>query len=182
MATPAIASSLKRGFPRSLDGVPMLLPTDDTAIRRMLDQWLEQHELRPLLVGEFEDYALLREFARAGHGFAPVHAVQEAQFTTLGLSPGFLLAVLAGATQLAGGGLLLAGLLTRWAALALMIYCGIGIWADHGRWGFFLNWIVTPGRGHGVEYMVVLLGALTFVLLHGGGEWSMVGPAIGTKS
>jgi LysR family transcriptional activator of nhaA len=80
MATPAIASSLRRGFPRSLDGVPMLLPTDDTAIRRMLDQWLEQHELRPLLVGEFEDYALLREFARAGHGFAPVHAVQEAQF------------------------------------------------------------------------------------------------------
>jgi LysR family transcriptional regulator, transcriptional activator of nhaA len=80
MATPAIAASLRRGFPRSLDGVPMLLPTDDTAIRRMLDQWLEQHEVRPLLVGEFEDYALLREFARAGHGFAPVPMVQESQF------------------------------------------------------------------------------------------------------
>jgi LysR family transcriptional activator of nhaA len=80
MATPAIASSLRRGFPRSLDGVPMLLPTDDTAIRRMLDQWLEQHELRPVLVGEFEDFALLREFARAGHGFAPVPTVQESQF------------------------------------------------------------------------------------------------------
>jgi LysR family transcriptional activator of nhaA len=58
----------------------MLLPTDDTAIRRMLDQWLEQHDLRPLLVGEFEDFGLLREFARAGHGFAPVPMVQEAQF------------------------------------------------------------------------------------------------------
>lgn len=80
MATPAIASSLRRGFPRSLSGVPMLLPTDDTAIRRALDQWLEQHDLRPVLVGEFEDYGLLREFARAGHGFAPVPAVQEAQF------------------------------------------------------------------------------------------------------
>ena len=80
MATPAIAASLRRGFPRSLDGVPMLLPTDDTAIRRTLDQWLEQHELRPLLVGEFEDFALLREFARAGHGFAPVPTVQESQF------------------------------------------------------------------------------------------------------
>jgi LysR family transcriptional activator of nhaA len=80
MATPAIAASLRRGFPRSLDGVPMLLPTDDTAIRRMLDQWLEQHELRPVLVGEFEDYGLLREFARAGHGFAPVPVVQESQF------------------------------------------------------------------------------------------------------
>ncbi len=80
MATPAIAKSLRRGFPRSLDGVPMLLPTDDTAIRRMLDQWLEQHGLRPVLVGEFEDYGLLREFARAGHGFAPVPVVQETQF------------------------------------------------------------------------------------------------------
>jgi LysR family transcriptional activator of nhaA len=80
MATPAIATSLRRGFPRSLDGIPMLLPTDDTAIRRTLDQWLEQHDLRPVLVGEFEDYALLREFARAGHGFAPVPTVQESQF------------------------------------------------------------------------------------------------------
>jgi LysR family transcriptional regulator, transcriptional activator of nhaA len=80
MATPAIATSLRRGFPKSLDDVPMLLPTNDTAIRRMLDQWLEQHGIRPLLVGEFEDYGLLREFARAGHGFAPVPAVQESQF------------------------------------------------------------------------------------------------------
>jgi putative oxidoreductase len=112
----------------------------------------------------------------AGPGIGPGGLDQTAaQFATLGLSPEFLLAVLAGVTQLAGGVLLLAGLLTRWAALALMIYCGIGIWADHGRWGFFLNWIVTPGRGHGIEYTVVLIGALTFLLLHGGGEWSIDG-------
>ena len=80
MATPAIAKSLRRGFPQSLDGVPILLPTEDTAIRRSLDQWLDKHGVHPLLAGEFEDYALLREFARAGHGFAPVPAVQEQQF------------------------------------------------------------------------------------------------------
>jgi LysR family transcriptional activator of nhaA len=80
MATKAIAASLRRGFPGSLDGAPMLLPTDDTAIRRALDQWLEQRGVHPLLAGEFEDYALLREFARAGHGVAPVPAVQEQQF------------------------------------------------------------------------------------------------------
>jgi LysR family transcriptional activator of nhaA len=80
MAAPAIAASLKRAFPDSLDGVQMLLPTDDTAIRRALDQWLEQHDVRPSLVGEFEDYALLREFVRAGHGFAPVPLVLERQF------------------------------------------------------------------------------------------------------
>jgi LysR family transcriptional regulator, transcriptional activator of nhaA len=80
MATPTLAATLRRGFPRSLDGVPVLLPTDDTAIRRALDQWLQRHEVRPVMVGEFEDYAMLREFARAGHGFAPVPAVLEAQF------------------------------------------------------------------------------------------------------
>jgi LysR family transcriptional activator of nhaA len=60
--------------------VPVLLPTDDTAIRRALDQWLDRQGVRPLMLGEFEDYALLREFARAGHGFAPVPSVLEAQF------------------------------------------------------------------------------------------------------
>jgi LysR family transcriptional activator of nhaA len=80
MATPTLARTLRRGFPQSLDGVPVLLPTDDTAIRRALDQWLDSHNVRPIMLGEFEDYAMLREFARAGHGFAPVPSVLEAQF------------------------------------------------------------------------------------------------------
>lgn len=80
MATPALAKTLRQGFPKSLDGVPVLLPTDDTAIRRALDHWLDRHGVRPLLLGEFEDYAMLREFARAGHGFAPVPSVLEKQF------------------------------------------------------------------------------------------------------
>ncbi len=80
MATPTLAKTLRRGFPKSLDGVPVLLPTDDTAIRRALDQWLDKHDVHPVMIGEFEDYALLREFARAGHGFAPVPALLEEQF------------------------------------------------------------------------------------------------------
>jgi LysR family transcriptional activator of nhaA len=80
MATPALAKTLRRGFPKSLDGVPVLLPTDDTAIRRALDQWLEKQDIHPVMIGEFEDYAMLREFARAGHGFAPVPAILEEQF------------------------------------------------------------------------------------------------------
>jgi LysR family transcriptional regulator, transcriptional activator of nhaA len=75
MAAPVLAKSLRAGFPRSLDGAPLLLPTSDTAIRRALDQWLDRHEVRPLIAGEFEDYALLREFARAGRGVAPVPSV-----------------------------------------------------------------------------------------------------------
>jgi LysR family transcriptional activator of nhaA len=80
MATPTLARTLRRGFPRSLDGVPVLLPTNDTAIRRALDQWLDEHNVRPILIGEFEDYAMLREFARAGHGFTPVPSVLREQF------------------------------------------------------------------------------------------------------
>jgi len=80
MATPTLAKTLRRGFPKSLDGVPVLLPTDDTAIRRALDQWLDSQNVRPIIVGEFEDYALMREFARAGHGFAPVPSVLREQY------------------------------------------------------------------------------------------------------
>jgi LysR family transcriptional activator of nhaA len=80
MATPTLAKTLRRAFPQSLDGVPVLLPTDDTAIRRALDQWFEKLGVRPVMIGEFEDYAMLREFARAGHGFAPVPSILEKQF------------------------------------------------------------------------------------------------------
>lgn len=80
MGSTALARKLARGFPGSLNGVRVLLPTDDTAIRRSLDQWLDRHDVRPTVVGEFEDYALLREFARAGHGIAPVPEVLAARF------------------------------------------------------------------------------------------------------
>lgn len=72
MGARALAGKLRAHFPASLDGAPVLLPTDDTAIRRALDQWFERHKLRPIVAGEFEDYALLREFARAGTGLIPV--------------------------------------------------------------------------------------------------------------
>lgn len=80
MATPTVAKTLRRTFPKSLSGVPVLLPTDDTAIRRSLDQWFEKQDLRPVMIGEFEDYAMLREFARGGHGFFPVPSILEDQF------------------------------------------------------------------------------------------------------
>jgi LysR family transcriptional activator of nhaA len=68
VAAPRLAAACRRGFPRSLDGRPMLLPTENMAIRRSLDQWLEERGIRPRVVGEFEDGALLREFGTAGHG------------------------------------------------------------------------------------------------------------------
>lgn len=80
MAKAGMASRLRRGFPKSLDGAPALLPTPDTAIRRALDQWADRNEIHPVVVAELEDYALLRAFAREGHGVAPVPVVLEEQF------------------------------------------------------------------------------------------------------
>ena len=80
MASPALAKRLSGSFPKSLNGARMLLPTDDTAIRGSLDQWLDKQGVRPFIVGEFEDYALLREFARHGRGVAPVPEVLVEQF------------------------------------------------------------------------------------------------------
>ena len=80
MGTAALARRHAAGFPRSLDGAAVLLPTDDTAMRRVIDLWLGRNELQPVLAGEFEDYALLREFARAGRALAPVPTVLRRQF------------------------------------------------------------------------------------------------------
>src|SRR5690606_24222112 len=80
MAAPELARKLRRGYPGSLHGAPVLLPTADTAIRRSIDQWLDEHDVRPFIVGEFEDYALLRQFAQAGRGAAPAPDVLVEQF------------------------------------------------------------------------------------------------------
>jgi LysR family transcriptional activator of nhaA len=93
MAAPALVKTLRAGFPKSLNGAPMLLPTADTAIRRSLlptadtairrslDQWLDRQNVQPVILGEFEDYALLWEFARSGRGIAPVPAVVAAELS-----------------------------------------------------------------------------------------------------
>ena len=98
-----------------------------------------------------------------------------ALYSSLGLHPEFMLAVLAGVIQLLGGLLLAVGVLTRWAAVALIGYLAIGIWKEHYRWGFFLNWLGTPGRGQGIEYSFVLIGALVCLIIAGGGDWSFDG-------
>ena len=69
------AHSLHGKFPRSLDGAPMFLPTENTALRRNLDFWFEANGIRPAIQGEFEDHALLRAFGETGAGVFPMPAV-----------------------------------------------------------------------------------------------------------
>ncbi|HEX9009421.1 MAG TPA: LysR family transcriptional regulator, partial [Holophagaceae bacterium] len=59
-AAPGLARGLLGGFPSSLDGQRWLLPLQGTALRRALDQWMGTHGIRPRIVGEFSDSALLK--------------------------------------------------------------------------------------------------------------------------
>ncbi|MGE5815389.1 MAG: transcriptional activator NhaR [Acidobacteriota bacterium] len=67
-AGPALARRLKGRFPRNLDGAPLLLPSEGSALRRPLEQWLDQQRARPVIVGEFDDSALMKSFGEAGVG------------------------------------------------------------------------------------------------------------------
>ena len=73
------ADRYRRGFPKCLNGAPMFLPTDNTALRRNLDFWFESHGIHPLVLGEFEDYALLRAFGEMGTGVFPLPSVVRSQ-------------------------------------------------------------------------------------------------------
>lgn len=67
-AEPRLARRLRRGFPRSLEGAPFLFPTKGSLLRASLEQWFEAHGLRPEIMGEFDDSALLKVFGQAGAG------------------------------------------------------------------------------------------------------------------
>lgn len=73
-APTALAGKLRRRFPRSLADAPMVLPSADTALRRDLGGWFESMGLRPRVLAEFEDTALMKAYAHdAGAVFpAPV--------------------------------------------------------------------------------------------------------------
>jgi LysR family transcriptional activator of nhaA len=65
------AAKYRRGFPQSLDNAPMLLPTSNTMVRRAFDHWFDAEGIRPSVVGEFEDSALLKVFGQQGAGLFP---------------------------------------------------------------------------------------------------------------
>ena len=70
--TPSLMKTSKLRFPECLNELPMLLPTTHTASRDRLEAWFEQRGIRPRIVGEFEDSALLKTFGSSGMGVFPV--------------------------------------------------------------------------------------------------------------
>jgi LysR family transcriptional activator of nhaA len=70
--TDPLAAAYRKGFPRSVDGAPFLLPRRNSALRGALDEWFDRERIRPSIVGEFEDSALMKTFGEAGAGLFPV--------------------------------------------------------------------------------------------------------------
>jgi LysR family transcriptional activator of nhaA len=75
MARPPLSTRLRRDFPRSLDNEPALLPTESTALRTSLDRWFMAHDLRPRVIAEIEDSALIKDLAEDGLGYFAVPEV-----------------------------------------------------------------------------------------------------------
>jgi LysR family transcriptional activator of nhaA len=71
------AEGLRRDFPASLDGVPMLMPTASSALRRALELWFERIGVKPRVVAEFEDRALMKAFGEAAAGVFTVPTAVE---------------------------------------------------------------------------------------------------------
>ena len=119
-------------------------------------------------------HKLFGSLAGAGAGAGGLDQTT-ANFAALGLQPSFALAVAAGVIQFAGGIAIALGALTRVAASAALLYILVGIWADHARWGLFINWVGDPTRGHGMEYSIVIAGILVCLLFTGAGDFSIDG-------
>ncbi len=79
--TKDLAAKYRRRFPKSLDGAPFITPTANTALRRAIEHWFDSEDIRPTVLGEFEDSALLKVFGQAGVGLfaAPTVIEKEVQ-------------------------------------------------------------------------------------------------------
>lgn len=67
-AAPSLAKTLKKRFPQSLKGAPFLLPANTPTLRSQLEEWFDAQDIAPLVVGEFDDSALMKSFGQAGVG------------------------------------------------------------------------------------------------------------------
>lgn len=72
--TKQLAARYRKGFPRSLQDAPLLLPGAAASLRRGIERWLVERGIRMRVQGEIDDGGLLRVFGAAGQGLFPVRA------------------------------------------------------------------------------------------------------------
>jgi LysR family transcriptional activator of nhaA len=78
-AAPSLKRSLHGAFPQCLDGAPMLLQSTASAMRQRFDFWLAARKIRPRVIGEFDDAALLKAFGGEGRGVFMAPTVLESE-------------------------------------------------------------------------------------------------------
>jgi len=89
----------------------------------------------------------------------------------MGIPPIFtLLAIIA---EFGGGFGILTGFMTRLSAAGISAVMLVAIYKVHWINGFFLNGACLPGRGHGIEYNLALLGMALYLMIAGGGRWCL---------
>lgn len=87
-AAKPLAAKLRENYPYSLQDAPLLVPTDRSASRRMLDGWFERFGITPRIVGELDDSALVKTFAQHGVGvFAAPLAIEAEVVRQYGVTP-----------------------------------------------------------------------------------------------
>ena len=75
---PGQAASLGSDFPQSLNGLPMLMPSSGSNLRRSLETWFDRHSIEPQVVAEIDDRALMKAFGERGAGvFTTPTAVEQ---------------------------------------------------------------------------------------------------------
>ncbi|WP_397453393.1 DoxX family protein [Pseudomonas sp. NA-150] len=97
-----------------------------------------------------------------GYGLAGTAQYME----SLGLTPGYMMASLAGGAEFFGGVALIIGLLARPAAVALIFMTLVAIFSVHIHNGLFM-------ANNGMEFALALLGGLIAVLIEGPGRLSL---------
>lgn len=76
---PRLAAARRRGFPRSLNGAPVLLPGANSTPRRSLEHWLSSRGIHPTVVAEFDDSELMNAFGENGAGIFAAPSVIEGE-------------------------------------------------------------------------------------------------------
>jgi len=75
--------------------------------------------------------------------------------------------------ELLGGVGLVLGLFTRLAALAIITVMTGAIARVHWPHGFFINWELAPGKGHGFEANLAFIAMAVACVIAGGGAFSL---------
>ncbi|MEO8350419.1 MAG: LysR family transcriptional regulator [Chthoniobacteraceae bacterium] len=74
-AEPGLAGKLRRKFPESLRDQPALLPSENTSLRMLIERWFDGQNVRPQVLAEFDDSALMEAVAGQIGACFPLHSV-----------------------------------------------------------------------------------------------------------